>query len=459
MAHDAQGNLLTAASEAGASAYDSALLSLLRFHADLLPKLAALREADPSCTMAHVLAAAVPMLAYTARLLPAARAGLAAARLGGANARERLHIEAIAAWTEGDIDAAIAAWEAILAAWPRDLLALFLAHNSNFWLGRPQDMRASAERVRAHWSPAVPGFGAMLACRCFAHEECGDFLAAEPDGRLAVADDPANFWATHAVAHILEMQARRAEGIAWLAGLARHWAGGNNLRHHLWWHRALFHLEGGEVETVLAFYDQEFRNLASPLTMAMPDLHIDMQNAASMLARLEMRGVDAGGRWEELADQAEKKIGDTASPFTLPHAMMALVASGRGRQADALLAATEAAAAGADPSPTRRPILAGAALPAMRGVRAWREGRPAAAVEAMRPALGMLATMGGSHAQQDVLEQIFVTCARQAGLADDVALALERFAGRRRMPPAAFSLWRDADDRGGSGAAGTFYMS
>ncbi len=443
MPRDAQGNLMTAASEASAVAYDAALASLLRFHADLMPKLAALCETDPACTMAHVLAGAVPMLAYTAKFLPASRAALAAARTSSANAREQLHVAALDAWTRGDIDGAIAGWETILASHPRDLLALFLAHNSNFWLGRPQDMRASVERVRGKWSAGVPGFGTMLACRCFAHEECGDYLAAEPDGRRSVAEDPENFWATHAVAHILEMQARRAEGIAWLDGLAPHWAGANNLRHHLWWHRALYHLERGEPDVVLALYDAEFRNLASPLTMAMPDLHIDVQNAASMLARLEMRGVEAGGRWEELADQAEKKIGDTFSPFTLPHAMMALAATGRGEAADRLLAATEEGAAGADPSPTRRPILAGAVLPAMRGARAWREGRPAEAVEAMRPALGALATMGGSHAQQDVLEQIFVHCARQAGLAQDVALAMERFAGRRRMPPASFSVWRD----------------
>lgn len=443
MPRDAQGNVMTAASEASAETYDAALGSLLRFHADLMPRLAALREADPSCTMAHVLAGVVPMLAYTRQFLPAARAGLAAARLCAANAREQLHIATLATWIDGDIDAAIAGWETILDGHPRDLLALFLAHNSNFWLGRPQDMRASVERVRGQWSPAVPGFGAMLACRCFASEECGDFLAAEPDGRRSVAEDPENFWATHAVAHILEMQARRAEGIAWLGELAPHWGGANNLRHHLWWHRALYHLENGEMDVVLALYDAEFRNLASPLTIAIPDLHIDMQNAASMLARLELRGVEAEGRWEELADQAEKKIGDTVSPFTLPHAMMALAATGRTAKADALLAATEAAAAGADPSPTRRPILAAAVLPAMRGVRAWREGRPAEAVEAMRPALGALTTMGGSHAQQDVLEQIFVHCARQAGLGQDVALAMQRFAGRRRMPPTAFSLWRE----------------
>ena len=38
----------------------------------------------------------------------------------------------------------------------------------------------------------------------------------------------------HGVAHVLEMQGRRDEGIAWLAGLEPNWEGGNNLKHHLW---------------------------------------------------------------------------------------------------------------------------------------------------------------------------------------------------------------------------------
>lgn len=444
MPRDAQGNAMTAASEASAAAFDRALASLVGFRAELMPRLAALREADPFCPMAQVLAGVVPMMAYSARLVPMARAALAQAQAATANAREQAHIEALGRWIAGDIEGAIAAWEAILAAWPRDLLALFLAHHANFWLGRPQDMRASVERQRGHWSADVPGFATLLACRCFAHEECGDFIAAEADGRRAVAIDPMNFWATHAVAHILEMQARRAEGIDWLAGLAPNWEGANNFRHHLWWHRALYHLEGGDAPLVLVLYDREFRNLASPLTRAIPDLHIDVQNATSMLARLEMRGADVGARWEELADQSEKWIGDTQSPFTLPHAMMALTATGRDDAAGRLLAATEAAAAGADPSPLRRAILVTASLPAMRGVRAWRQGKPGEATAAMRPALAAFATMGGSHAQQDVLEQIFLFCARAAGLAEDVSLTRARFAGRRHMPPMAFSLWRDA---------------
>ena len=62
----------------------------------------------------------------------------------------------------------------------------------------------------------------------------------------------------------------------------------------------------------------------------------------------------------------------------------------------------------------------------------------------MRPALGDMFLLGGSHAQQDVLEQLFVDTALKAGLDADVALAIERVAGRRSIPPARWIGWRSA---------------
>ena len=55
----------------------------------------------------------------------------------------------------------------------------------------------------------------------------------------------------------------------------------------------------------------------APLTQAQPDLYIDVQNAASMLFRLELLGIDVGDRWNEIADKAEARIGDCLSAFTL----------------------------------------------------------------------------------------------------------------------------------------------
>ena len=88
----------------------------------------------------------------------------------------------------------------------------------------------------------------------------------------------------------------------------------------------MFHLEQREFDAVLDLYDRRFRNLVSPLNQALPDLYIDVQNAASMLFRLERQGVDIGDRWIEIADKAEPRIGDCLSAFTLPHWMMALAA-------------------------------------------------------------------------------------------------------------------------------------
>jgi hypothetical protein len=230
------------------------------------------------------------------------------------------------------------------------------------------------------------------------------------------------------------MQGRRGEGIAWIASLEKHWEGGNNIMHHLWWHRAMYHLERREHDQVLALYDTGFRNLASPVTQQQPDLYIDVQNAASMLFRLALHGVDGGARWQELADKAEVRIGDCLSAFTLPHWMMALAATGRWAAAQRMLEAMRDFA-GANAG-TTAPLVRDYALPVAEAVLRHARGDFAGAVAVMRPAVGGMYRLGGSHAQQDVFEQLFLHSAMQAGLAEDARLLLERVAGRHPVPPA-----------------------
>jgi hypothetical protein len=327
----------------------------------------------------------------------------------------------------------VAVWNHILRDHPHDILAFRLAHFVNFWSGRPEAMLASVLAVERHWSEALPGFGSLLACRCFAHGEAGYYLEAENAGREAVRRDPADMWAAHGVAHVLEMTGRRLEGIAWVESLQSRWDGGNNLRHHLWWHQALYYLELGDFPKVLALYDSGFRDLAAPLTRGAPDLYIDVQNAASMLFRLRRLGVDVGDRWVELADKAEVRIGDCQSAFTLPHWMMALAATGRDRAADAMLAGMRDFARGEQPIAR---LVAEIALPVTEAVRANLQGRHAAAVALMRPVIGEISRLGGSHAQQDVLEQVFLDSALNSEAEGDAAMMMQRAAGRHIVPPA-----------------------
>jgi len=433
MVRDAHGLEVTTASSAAVQAFDHALMGYLRYRVDTPQRMAAVFEADPEFGLAHCLKGYFAMLAYKQSALPIAEAAAAdAARFSEhATWRERAHVAALQQWIAGEPDRAAETWEQILAEHPRDILAFRLAHFVNFWLGRPDLMLASVLRAERHWSDALPGYNAILACRCFAHEECGYYTEAEAAGRAAIDRDPGDLWAAHGVAHVLEMQGRRGEGIAWLDRLRGNWEDANNLRHHLWWHAAMFHLERGETERALTLYDGEFRNLMSRLVEAQPDLYIDVQNAASMLFRLQRHGVDVGDRWVELADRAEARIGDCLSAFTLPHWMMALAATGRFAAAHRML---EAMRGFAHAGGTSASLVGRYALPVCEAVLAHARGEHADAVEAMRPALGGMYRLGGSHAQQDVLEQLYLDAAMRAELHDDVQLLLERVAGRQPLP-------------------------
>jgi hypothetical protein len=421
---DAQDHLLTTTSAIAAAQFCDAMASYIAYRADAAEHLRQALVTDPDFALAHCLRGYFAMLCFNRAIVPAAQRSADAARrvIADATRREAAHLAALDAWITGAFGRTLAIWGEILAAHPRDVLALTLADALDFTFGRPHAMLDRIDRVRGAWSSNVPGYGALLACRAFALEECGHYGLAELVGREAIARDPANLWATHAVAHVLEMQGRRHEGITFLDALATGWDGANNLRHHLWWHAALFHIEQGDFATSLALYDHGFRDLAAPLTEAMPDIYIDIENAASTLQRLELRGVDVGARWEEIADKAEARIGDCLPPFTQPHWMMALAAAGRDGAAARMLAALR-------DQPRVPPVAA-----VCEGVWLHRRGDHAGAIAAMRPALPALQTLGGSHAQRDVLEQIFLDAALRTGSTDDVRLALERATAHSALP-------------------------
>jgi hypothetical protein len=434
MRNDVRGLPITTQSAEAVQAFDHAVDGYLSFRSDLGARVEAMLAADPDCAMAHILKGYLAMLAYSSQTLPIARAAAAKAetliQLG--TKREQAHAKALAEWINGDAGKASAIWEEILKDHPHDILAFRLHHLNNFWYGRPDVMLASVLAVERHWTSAIPGFNAILGCRAFAHEESGLYLEAELAGREAIRRDPGDLWAAHAVAHVLEMTGRRREGIAWIESLQGGWDGCNNLKHHLWWHQAMYFLELGDMSRVLHQYDSRFRDQYSPLTQAAPDLYIDVQNAASMLFRLMRHGVDVGDRWVELADKAETKTGDCQNPFTLPHWMMALAATGREDAARRLLAGMRDYAQ--RPGMNAR-IVGEVAIPVSQAVLAHGLGQYEQAVNLMRPVLGEMYRLGGSHAQQDVLEQVFLDAALTAGLDDDRQLIIERVSGRHPVPP------------------------
>jgi tetratricopeptide (TPR) repeat protein len=419
MLPDAQGLDLTTTDEAAAAAYRHAVDAYLNYRTDAGGLAEQARTLDPNFVMGHVLVGYLALLPLDTGRIATARDALRRSRphLRDATHRERLHVVALSYWIEGDLDRALSVWESILAAHPHDLLAFRLHHNTAFWHGLPHQMHKISEIILPYWSADLPGYATVLACNAFALEECGYYLAAEQAARSALDHHPGNLWATHALTHVMEMQGRRDEGIRFLKKVESHWGPANHFKHHLWWHRAMFHLERRELDEVLDLYDRSFRRLSSPLSELLPDLYNDILNATSMLFRLELQGVAVGHRWEELADKAEARMGDCLASLTLPHWMMALAGAQRWSAADRLLETIRTT------SPTqygdRQFILAEVALPVSKAVLYHRRGKHAQVIDVLAPVLPLIQRLGGSHAQRDVFEQLLVDATMKSGQ-DDV---------------------------------------
>ena len=247
-----------------------------------------------------------------------------------------------------------------------------LQHFSLFWSGQSYFMRDAVARAVGAWDAAMPGYGDVLGMYAFGLEECGDYAAAEPKGRRAVELCKDDLWAVHAVAHVLEMQGRLEEGTSFLAQPYGTWDDRNPFRQHLWWHTALFPLELGQYDRVLELYDRAVR---AELT----DFYLDIQNAASMLFRLEWCGVDVGQRWSELADIAERRIDDHVMAFTDLHLMLALCRDGRLPKAEELIASFRAFAQ--TPENSTAATMEPAAIPIAEAMLAYARGDYGAAVD------------------------------------------------------------------------------
>jgi hypothetical protein len=74
------------------------------------------------------------------------------------------------------------------------------------------------------------------------------------------------------------------------------------------------------------------------------------------------------------------------------------------------------------------------ALPVCEAVLAHRKGESGRAVDLMRPVLESLHRLGGSHAQQDVLAQLFLDAALKANRPDDLRRLLVRAARAKPLP-------------------------
>lgn len=331
------------------------------------------------------------------------------------NAREAAFVDALSVCLSGSPLGAIAEMEGLLQSNPEDALAMKIGHALRFMLGDSQGMRRSIERVLPAYSVDHPAYGYLLGCHSFALEETGDYKKAETAGRMGLGIAADDAWGLHAVAHVYDMTGNSAAGLDWLTGREAAWSHCNNFRYHVWWHKALLHLDQGDVETVLDLYDTQIRQDKT-------DDYRDISNATSLLSRLEFEGVNIGDRWEELADLSEKRTEDGCLIFADLHYILAL--SG-GNRSDAITGMMRRLRR--DATDLRNELASVTAHPgiaAATGLEAFGEGDFQTAYLNLARARQAMPTIGGSHAQRDVFARLTIDAAIRAGFFDDASRML-----------------------------------
>lgn len=411
---DVFGQTTTLSNSAALEHWNKTQLAFLAHSAATPTHLGATLEAAPDFALAHAVKAMFYLLLGRPELVATAEearaTALASVAQNPVSAREQNFVDALVVWMNGQPRAALAHFEAVLNSHPDDALAMKLDHAVRFVLGDGIGMRRMIEKIMPAYGPDHPARGYLMGCYAFTLEETGEYDRAQKAGREGMLISPDDAWGLHAVAHVHDMTADAAGGIKWLTGRENAWAHCNNFRYHVWWHKALMHLDLGEVEVVLDLYDQEIRADKT-------DDYRDISNATSLLSRLELDGVNVGNRWEELADFSANRTEDGCLIFADLHYMLALVG---GKRDDAITSMIGRLHKDAKESRTDfQKAMAKPGLAAAQGLEFFGEAQFDKAFINLASARQYMQNAGGSHAQRDVFERLTIDSGIRAGFLDE----------------------------------------
>ncbi|MBS1003922.1 tetratricopeptide repeat protein [Acetobacter thailandicus] len=389
---DCLGNVTTVSTQADLAGVNDFINGFLGYHQCIAGVLSVAETSHNG--LVHIYAGLLWMLSETGGVPPAAREHARKAQAAdGLNAREQLLLHVLLAWLADDMVEVRTTLRAVLTQWPRDLIALKIHQYDDFNNGRALDML----RVTELSLEAAADNAHFQGMRAFAFEQCHLLDHAEEAARKALAIDPQEGWAQHALAHVMLTRGRIEEGLAFLSAHTQEWERLTSFLYtHLWWHKALFHLSLGQKQAALAIYDRHC--WARERTFSQ-----DQAGAVSLLLRLEFAGCDVGARWQDLGAYLVVRKADVSQPFLSLHYLYGLLRAGL-PEGKALLAAIRQAAGAEDSSVYTAWHEVGLAL--AEALSAHAERRFEDVLPWLDPVQGRIEHIGGSHAQRDLFGQL-----------------------------------------------------
>ena len=416
----------TATSTVALDLYEKALVQLQSYKGDPVETIDEAIAEDPGFVMAHCLRVHCGCAMADGIFSGHVEESLEGARLAAKNAnhREKLHLNAIEAWHAGEFRKYVDLLESVLIEYPREILALQVAHLGDFFLGDSQNLRDRIARVVTQYDEDTPGFGYVLGMYSFGLEECNEYARAEEVGRRAVEMSPGDMWAIHAVAHVLEMQGRQREGVDWHESQLQDWAPDNEFATHNWWHLALYNLDFQKVDRVLAIYDASITG---------GSVALELLDASALLWRLHLMQIDVGDRWNALADKWTALVEHSGYYcFNDFHALMAFVVAGRVAEKKKVMRLLEQTAEGGNYSAL---MAREVGLPVAKALLAFNAEKYAESTEFLSSVRFTANRFGGSHAQRDLISQTLIESAIRAGQFQYARALLSERAERKDSAP------------------------
>ncbi len=435
---DRWGVPVRAGSADAAALLDEAIEDLATLGGDPVADAEAAVGAGDSLVLGHIYRAYLNLYGTTPRGISAASEILKQLDATVMGEREAHHMRAAQHWVAGDWEATTRSLERALLRHPRDLLALKVAQDLYFFLGNRLELRDTAARVLPAWPRDQPGWGYVQGIYAFGLEENADYRQAETRARAALDHNPRDVGSVHALAHVFEMEGSQQDGVKFLTASAGDWSG-SFFAIHNWWHRGLYHLELGEISEALALYD-------GPIRAGRSTEWLDVVDAAALLWRLSLFGVDVTERAARLAADIDDLVGSPVYVFNDWHTVMAFGLAGDHARNDLVVAANRHLTA-----PTNRGAAERAGLALLEAFSAFAAGRPDRTIDLLIDIRPRANAVGGSHAQRDIIDLTLIAAAARAG--DDAlarALVTERVA---RKPTAEASARQLVTANGGSADA------
>ncbi len=400
---------MTGADAFALTRYETALQQFQAYMGDPVATIDEALRAAPSFIAGHLLKALALYTLAERRFVPMASEALFAARAHAAHAndRERGLIEATQLLVDGQWHAACAAIDRVLASHPRDALALQVGHLMDFYRGDALNLRNRISRVLPHWDDSVPGYSYVLGMHAFGLEEMNQYPEAEAAALHALSMQPKDGWAVHAAVHVMEMQGRVDEGIAFLSSRESDWAPSNGFAFHNFWHLALLQMDGRQYERAIELYDRHVH--AEPASYL-----LSLVDATALLWRLQLEGVNVDTRFERVANDWEARLDGEAGfyAFNDVHAAIAFAATGREAALSLLKARMRRAASREEANAA---MTRDVGLPLAAGIAAFAQGRYADSIAIIEPMRDHSHRFGGSHAQRDLVTLTLIEAALRSG--------------------------------------------